>query len=63
MKHLSDSIEIQVSDLGRAAALAGYLGSDKLPKAANPSTVTSDGGKFTVIDNAGALRLAKEPLP
>jgi oxidoreductase len=63
LKHISDSIEIQVSDLGRAAALAGYLGSDKLPKAANPSTVTFDGGKFTLIDNAGALRLAKVPLP
>ncbi len=62
-KHVSDSVEIQVSQVGKAIALAGYLGSAKLPPAVNPSTVTTEEGhKFTLINNAGALKLAKESI-
>lgn len=61
-KHVSSSIEVQASELGKAAALAGYLGSSRLPQATNASTVNSEGGKYTLINNAGALHLAKQSL-
>lgn len=62
VKHISDSIEINVRDLGKSIALAGYLGSSKLPQTANASQVITEGGKFTLINNAGALHLSKESI-
>lgn len=38
---------------------AGRLGSQALPKVANAKHIGKDRAKFTVIDNAGAIKLAE----
>ena len=39
--------------------LAGKLGSEGIPPAVKPSERGDEGRRFTVIDNVGALELAK----
>lgn len=40
-------------------AEAGRLGSEALPPAVHPTQAGKDGAKFTVINNAGAIKLAE----
>ncbi|KAK7437363.1 hypothetical protein VKT23_018608 [Stygiomarasmius scandens] len=55
----TDSIEIKVADLGKAMGIAGHLGSANLPPEAKAHKETLAGKEATIIDNAGALALAK----
>lgn len=71
LSHFSSSVEIkvihnivcvvsiidgsQVATLAKAMALAGSLGSESLP----PSVKANKTEHFTLINNAGALELAK----
>lgn len=48
-----------MSALGQAMCTAGKLGSQGLPDVAGATQIGKDGAKFTVINNAGALGLAK----
>jgi len=59
LSHVSPSVEIKVSDLGRAMYQAGKLGSDALPPSVNATQVGQGDAKFTVIKNAGALKFAE----
>ncbi|PPQ63109.1 hypothetical protein CVT24_005820 [Panaeolus cyanescens] len=58
LSRFSDRLEIKVSDLGRAIALAGIMGSKSLPANVNAKQEGPEGARFTVIDNPGALKLA-----
>lgn len=62
MGHITDSMSIDVGVLGEAVVTAGYLGSGQLPTEAQARQVSSDGEKFTLIGNAGAIRLAKHKI-
>ncbi|KAF8967742.1 hypothetical protein BDZ97DRAFT_1803057 [Flammula alnicola] len=59
LSHVSSSLEIQVSTLGRAIYLAGKLGTENLPSAVNATQEVKGDAKRTVINNAGALKLAE----
>ncbi|KAF4610574.1 hypothetical protein D9613_007092 [Agrocybe pediades] len=56
---ISDNMEIKVSALGKAIFEAGKLGSAGLPSSIGAKQEGKEGAKFTVIDNAGALKLSK----
>ena len=62
---ISDQVEIPVAGVAAAAIKLGLLGSEKIPKEASPAVVnvpTKDGlpaGKFTLVNNAGLLQLAR----
>lgn len=49
---------LQVSTLAKSIRLAGELGTAGLPEDVKKPTAW-DGASFTVIDNAGALKLAR----
>ena len=51
-------MQIHVADLGKAVASAGLLGTAGLPKTTEATEQPISGGKFTLIGNTGALRLA-----
>ncbi|PPQ68313.1 hypothetical protein CVT26_006242 [Gymnopilus dilepis] len=59
LSYFSNSLEIKVSALGRAIYFAGKLGSDGLPPAVKATKEGKGDAKFTVISNAGALKLAE----
>jgi len=59
LSHVSSSLQIKVSDLGRAIYLAGKLGSNNLPPTVRATKEGKGDAKFTVINNAGALKLAE----
>jgi len=59
LSHVSNSFEIQVSALGQAMCTAGRLGSQGLPDVAGATQTGKENAKFTVINNAGAIELAK----
>ncbi|KDR80786.1 hypothetical protein GALMADRAFT_241225 [Galerina marginata CBS 339.88] len=59
LSNVSSAVEIKVSDLGRAMAHAGRLGSEALPSSVNATQEGKGDAKFTVINNAGALKLAE----
>ncbi|KAF8809520.1 hypothetical protein BYT27DRAFT_7187835 [Phlegmacium glaucopus] len=59
LSHFSNSLEIQISALGQAISTAGRLGSQGLPDIAGATQIGKDGAKFTVINNAGAMKLAE----
>ncbi|KAF8809519.1 hypothetical protein BYT27DRAFT_7337251 [Phlegmacium glaucopus] len=59
LSYLSNSFEIQISVLGQAISTAGRLGSQGLPDVASATQIGKDGAKFTVINNAGAIKLAE----
>ncbi|KIM44450.1 hypothetical protein M413DRAFT_442432 [Hebeloma cylindrosporum] len=58
LSHVTSSVEIDISALGKAICLAGKLGSEGLPSGVNATQGGKD-AKFTVINNAGALKLAE----
>ncbi|KAK2462761.1 hypothetical protein APHAL10511_005279 [Amanita phalloides] len=58
--HFSNNMEIQISTLAKSVVKAGIVGSSALPKSANAKTEALEGVKFTLIDNAGAMNIAKE---
>ena len=53
------SIFCQVSKLGKSIYVAGKLGSAGLPPSVNAIQDGKGDAKFTVINNAGALKLAE----
>ncbi|KAK0501707.1 hypothetical protein EDD18DRAFT_1143988 [Armillaria luteobubalina] len=56
------SLEIKVATLGKSLAIAGWLGSEKLPTAARAAEEkTPEGNQFVSIPNAGAAALAQTP--
>lgn len=57
LSHVSNSVEIQISVLGKAMCRAGILGSSALPTSAKASEAGTDGARFTVISNAGSIAL------
>jgi len=59
LSYVSNSVQIQVSALGQAMCTAGRLGSQALPEVASAAQTGRDGAKFTVIHNAGAMKLAE----
>jgi len=60
LSHVSDSVEIQVPMLAKSIVEAGVVGSSGLPDVARATQSGSDGAKFTLIDNAGAIAMAKK---
>ncbi|KAJ6561089.1 hypothetical protein DFH09DRAFT_921316 [Mycena vulgaris] len=60
LSYVSSSLEIKVSVLAKSLVKAGHLGSTALPPAANSTQAGSDAARFTLVNNAGALALAKE---
>ncbi|KAF7309491.1 hypothetical protein MIND_00319900 [Mycena indigotica] len=56
LSHISSSVEININTLAKSILKAGYL--NKLPPVARATQSGSDGAKFTLVDNAGALALA-----
>jgi hypothetical protein len=46
--------------LAKSVVKAGIVGSSKLPNVAQATTETPEGTKFTVIANAGAMKMANE---
>ncbi|SJL13767.1 uncharacterized protein ARMOST_17215 [Armillaria ostoyae] len=53
----------QVATLGKSIAIAGWLGSEKLPPVARAAEEeTPEGNRFVSIPNAGAAALAQTPL-
>lgn len=58
----TDSLQIQVSALGKAMRIAGQFGTAGLPASAQASKETFEEKMFTGIGNIGALGLAKEEL-
>jgi len=59
LSYVSNSVEIQVSALGQAMCNAGRLGSQALPEVAGATLTAKEDAIFTVIDNAGAIKLAE----
>lgn len=59
LKRLSNKLTINVKVLGKAIALAGLLGSERLPEDVHASEISFEGHKCTLIDNAGAVRLGE----
>jgi oxidoreductase len=59
LSYVSNSFQIQISALGQAMCTAGRLGSQALPEVASATQIGKDGAKFTVIYNAGAIKLAE----
>ncbi|TFK39753.1 hypothetical protein BDQ12DRAFT_711861 [Crucibulum laeve] len=59
LSHFSSSIEIKIPTLAKAVYMAGKLGSDALPPAAQASKVNKEGISYTVIPNSGAIALAE----
>ncbi|KAJ7460809.1 hypothetical protein FB451DRAFT_1341485 [Mycena latifolia] len=59
LSHVTSSLEIKVSILAKSLVQAGQLGSAALPPAAGATKAGPDGARFTLIDNVGALALAK----
>ncbi|PBK69059.1 hypothetical protein ARMSODRAFT_173571 [Armillaria solidipes] len=57
------NLEIKVATLGKSIAIAGWLGSEKLPSVALAAEEeTPEGNRFVSIPNAGAAALAQTPL-
>lgn len=52
-------LDAQVATLAKSLVKAGRLGSEALPPVALSKTVGKEGAKYTLIENAGALGLAK----
>ncbi|PPQ90052.1 hypothetical protein CVT25_006292 [Psilocybe cyanescens] len=59
LSYVTSAVEINISTLGKAMAEAGRLGSEALPSAVHPTQAGKEGAKFTVINNAGAIKLAE----
>ncbi|KAJ3514151.1 hypothetical protein NLJ89_g2529 [Agrocybe chaxingu] len=59
LSKVTSSVEINVTTLGRAMSLAGKLGSEGLPANVNATKETRGTAAFTVINNAGAIKLAE----
>jgi len=59
LSYVSSSVEIQVSTLGQAMCNAGISGSQALPKEAGAMQTGKEDAKYTVILNAGAIKLAE----
>ncbi|KAF9479582.1 hypothetical protein BDN70DRAFT_878646 [Pholiota conissans] len=59
LSYVSSSVEIPISKLGHAIFNAGRLGSEALPSAVHATQEGKGDTKFTVINNAGALKLAE----
>jgi len=59
LSYVSNSFEIQVSALGQAMCTAGRLGSQALPEVAGATQTGKEDAKYTVIYNAGAIKLAE----
>ncbi|KJA28200.1 hypothetical protein HYPSUDRAFT_34582 [Hypholoma sublateritium FD-334 SS-4] len=59
LSYVSSSLEIPVSKLGKSIYLSGKLGSAGLPPAVNATQEGQGDAKFTVIGNAGALKLSE----
>ncbi|RDB18567.1 Oxidoreductase HTATIP2 [Hypsizygus marmoreus] len=57
--YITDSAQIQISTLAKSVVAAGKLGSAALPAAAKAAKAGKADAQFTLIDNAGALALAK----
>ncbi|KAK0501706.1 hypothetical protein EDD18DRAFT_1347778 [Armillaria luteobubalina] len=56
-------LEIKVATLGRSMAIAGWLGSERLPSVAKAKEEeTPEGKRFVSIPNAGAIALAQTPF-
>lgn len=52
----------QVATLGKSIAIAGWLGSEKLPPVAQAAEEkTPEGNRFVSVPNAGAAALAQTP--
>ncbi|KAF8159403.1 hypothetical protein B0H34DRAFT_782171 [Crassisporium funariophilum] len=58
LSYVSASVEIQISTLAKAMATAGRLGSEGLPAVAGATQAGKD-AKFTLISNAGSMKLAE----
>ncbi|PPQ78691.1 hypothetical protein CVT25_010712 [Psilocybe cyanescens] len=59
LSYITAAAEINISALGKAMAEAGRLGSEALPPAVRPIQAGKNSAKFTAINNAGAIKLAK----
>ncbi|KAH9479324.1 Protein FMP52, mitochondrial [Psilocybe cubensis] len=59
LSYVTSAVEINIRTLGKAMAEAGRLGSASLPPAVHAAQAGKDGAKFTVINNAGAIKLAE----
>ncbi|PBK69060.1 hypothetical protein ARMSODRAFT_1038639 [Armillaria solidipes] len=56
-------LEIKVATLGRSMAIAGWLGSERIPSVARAKEEeTPEGKRFLSIPNAGAIALAQTPF-
>ncbi|PFH48650.1 hypothetical protein AMATHDRAFT_64949 [Amanita thiersii Skay4041] len=62
LSHVSTNMEINISTLGKSLVKAGIVGTAGLPKVAGATTVGKEGAKFTLINNTGALAMAKEDV-
>ncbi|KAF7317831.1 Oxidoreductase HTATIP2 [Mycena kentingensis (nom. inval.)] len=62
LSHISSSLEIKIGTLAKSLVAAGVLGSSELPPAAHANKAGRPDAPFTLIDNAGALGLAKHQL-
>lgn len=51
---------IQITALAKSVVTAGRLGSSALPASAQATQSGKEGATFTVINNPGAIALAKE---
>ncbi|KAJ7089835.1 hypothetical protein B0H15DRAFT_839432 [Mycena belliarum] len=58
LSHVTSSVEIRVAVLAKSLVKAGQLGSSALPPAAGATKAGKDDAQFTLIGNAGALKLA-----
>lgn len=59
LSYVTSAVEINVSTLGRAILEAGRLGSEGLPSSIGATQEGTGDSKFTIINNAGSLKLAK----
>ncbi|KAF8887338.1 hypothetical protein BD779DRAFT_1527568 [Infundibulicybe gibba] len=59
LSHVTAKAEIHISALAKSAVLAGRLGSAKLPAISQPVPVTTNGVRYTAIENPGLLGLAQ----
>ncbi|KAI0639069.1 hypothetical protein C8Q77DRAFT_1152078 [Trametes polyzona] len=59
LSKVTDRLEINIATLAKSIARAGILGSQGLPAEVGASKETHDGVTFTVINNPGAIALAK----
>ncbi|KAL0953982.1 hypothetical protein HGRIS_005141 [Hohenbuehelia grisea] len=58
LSYVTDTVEIQITTLAKSIRIAGTLGSASLPAEAKAHKEGSESAPFTVIGNAGALKLA-----